>query len=108
MSLEKLLNNALAVTGDTIRDLTFYWDPDEANPEDLDDVEYNDAINIDPVECTLEELLDEPETPSFIAYSERFIYYFIRTDVEEDGKDGVLRIIPRGEGKVVEMDYRIA
>ena len=107
MSLEKLLNNALIITGDSIKDLSFYRDPNQGIAADQIEDEHEDTINLDPVECSLNELLDEPETPSFIAYSEKYIYYFIRTDLEADDRDGVLRIIPRGKGKIVELDYRI-
>jgi len=106
MSLEKLIGNALIITGDRISDLAFYRDPGQTNADDQVDPEFEDTINLDPVPCSLDELLDKTEPPSFVAYSERYIYYFMRSDVDVDGKAGILRILPRREGEVVELDYR--
>ena len=95
ISIGEILKQAHAVTGDQLEELVLYRQPEVETMPLQDDPDPGITLNRDPVRCTLEEILTAPQTPSFIAYSSRYIYLFVNYISSDPGRRCFFRIIPR-------------
>ena len=98
MDVWEILSKALVETGDNPDDLVCFKDSEHVNAFLSGDVRIDTSLNRDPDKCSVEELVSDADNPpSFIAFSKKFIYFFMNYGSSEPEHGYFFKVIPRAK-----------